>query len=140
MMIGDRLREVRLSQQRSLGDVAEKAEISVATLSRIETNKQTLEVGLLLALAKILKVPAQELIAEADGAVEDEKLATKIAALAGPDRIRLWRDLAQSRRTRRPSRRGVPADLGQQVEELVAQIDYLREEIEGVRKRVRRRA
>src|SRR5688500_1780966 len=62
-MIGERIRETRLAQDRSLADVAAKAQISVATLSRIETDKQSLDLGLFLSIAQVLHVSAQQLLA-----------------------------------------------------------------------------
>src|SRR2546423_3585082 len=61
-MIGERLREARDMRGMSLMDVAGKAHISAATLSRIENNKQGLDFGLFLVLAKILARAPAELV------------------------------------------------------------------------------
>lgn len=138
-MIGARLRQLRQTQGRSLADVAGKASVSVATLSRIETDKQSLELTLLVALAKILAVPPAELLAGITGpSAEEDPLARRIAALETRQRVELWRDLAAERRQRR-GRRPSSKDVVQQVDEVLAQVEFLREELETVRKRVRRR-
>jgi transcriptional regulator with XRE-family HTH domain len=137
MMVGDRLREARHSQQLSLADVAGKASISAATLSRIETNKQSVDLALFLALAKILKSVPHELLGDNDEQRGDaDPLVRKISALKSADRTRMWRDLAASNKTARKMHR---SDLGQQVDELIAQFEYLKTEIESVRTRVRKR-
>ena len=136
-MIGDRLREVRTARHLSLSDVAGKADISAATLSRIENGKQGIDLELFLSLLKILRIQPSEVL-ENDGAVSmNDRLVDQISALDMDQRARLWRDLATSRRTQRTR----PSDaraLGEKVEELVAQVEYLREEIEAVRAKRRR--
>ena len=138
-MIGERIRAVRQSQQLSLNQVADKADISVATLSRIETNKQALDIGLFLVLARILKTAPQEFLdgeGSADGA---DPLVGRIASLDSRERTTLWRDLTAARKNNRSSRRLQMRTLGMQVEELLAQVDFLRGEIESVQKRVKKR-
>jgi transcriptional regulator with XRE-family HTH domain len=137
-MIGEKIRELRHSQGRSLADVAGKAKVSVATLSRIENDKQSVDMGLFLILAKVLQVRANDLLDD-DGAETKDPMARRVAGLGGTDRADFWRDLATERRTQR-NRRGATGarDIAQQVEELVAQVDFLREELESVRKRVKR--
>jgi transcriptional regulator with XRE-family HTH domain len=150
-MVGERIREARLAQSRSLADVAGKANISVATLSRIENDKQSVEVGLFLLLARVLTIPAHELLGTQDeengngdgngnGHSKLDPLVRRIAALGSTDRLELWKELAAERRTRRGSARGSESrHMAQHVEELLAQVDFLREELEGVRKRIKRR-
>lgn len=140
-MIGERLRVARQSQGRSLADIASKVKISVATLSRIETDKQSVDLGLFLSLARALAVPPNEFLEDGNGEDGNNDLARRIASLAATERADLWRELATERRNRRAQRRG-DADtrqMNQHVEELLAQIDFLREELEAVRKRVRKR-
>jgi transcriptional regulator with XRE-family HTH domain len=142
-MIGERIREVRQAQSRSLADVAGKAKISVATLSRIENDKQSVEMGMFLLLAKVLGISPTELLAD-EGQDENESrldpLVRRIASLGAKERLELWRDLAAERRSQRSRARGSESrQIGQQVEELLAQVDFLREELEGVRKRIKRR-
>jgi transcriptional regulator with XRE-family HTH domain len=136
MMVGERIREARHSQQLSLAQVAVKAGISTATLSRIETSKQTVELGLFLALAKILNRAPHELLGDDNG---ETPLADKIASLDGTDRARLWRDVSAARRTERSSkRRSDMVTMAQHVEELIAQVEFLRDELDTVRKRLRK--
>ena len=138
-MIGENIRAARQAQQLSLTDVAGRVGISAATLSRIETGKQSLDLGMFLSLSKILRRQPNELLGE-EGNGEADPLALKIAALSANERVRLWRDLTAARRNQRSTKKpqGI-ANLGQQVEELIAQMDFIREEIEVVRKRLRSR-
>lgn len=139
-MIGERIREARLAQDRSLADVAAKAQISVATLSRIETDKQSLDLGLFLSIAQVLHVSAQQLLGDQGNGTNGDALARRIATLGSRERLELWKDLAEERRTQRGKRRGAEMhQVGQQVEELLAQVDFLREELESIRKRMKRR-
>lgn len=141
-MIGERLRQFRQAQGRSLADIAGKANVSVATLSRIENDKQSLELTLLVALAKILQVPPAEFLTNMNGDDEEnggDPLARRIAGLETKKRAELWRDLAAERRTQRTHARPSARDVAQQVEEVLAQVDFLREELETVRKRMRKR-
>lgn len=141
VMIGEKIRGLRQSQGRSLADIADKAKISVATLSRIENEKQTLDLGLFLVLARVLGIAPAEILS--DGADPDDSvdpLARRIARLHTRERTELWRELAAERRTTRSGTRGQALrELGQQVEELLAHMDFLREELEVVRKRVKTR-
>lgn len=142
-MIGERIREMRQTQGRSLADVAEKAQISVATLSRIENDKQSVDMNMFLTLARVLEVPAQELLDGLEGGETNSggaPLAHRIARLETKKRAELWRDLAAERRSARAKdRHAAGRDVSQQVDELLAQVDFLREELETVRKRIRKR-
>ncbi|HYK02614.1 MAG TPA: helix-turn-helix transcriptional regulator [Thermoanaerobaculia bacterium] len=151
-MVGERIREARLAQNRSLADVAGKAQISVATLSRIENAKQSVEVGLFLLLARVLSIPAHELLGtqeaeehgngngNGNGHSKLDPLVRRIASLGPADRLELWKELAAERRTQRGRARGSESrQMAQHVEELLAQVDFLREELEGVRKKIKRR-
>ena len=65
-----------------------------------------------------------------------DPIVTKISNLPAQERTKLWRGLATSRKT--PDRHsGATRALALQVEEFVAQIDFLRGEIEAVRKKLR---
>lgn len=141
-MIGERIRVLRQAQGRSLADVAGKAKISVATLSRIENDKQSVDLGLFLVLAKLLEIAPQELLAEGGSGSDEgnvDPLARRIAMLETKKRTELWRDLATERRGQRARTRGPRADAAQQVEEMLAQIDFVREELETMRKRIKKR-
>ena len=138
-VVGNRLRQARVARQLSLNDVAQRAKISVATLSRIERDKQGIDVGLFLTLSKILRSTAHELLADASATDKVDPLAVRIAGLDPTERARLWRELTDVHRNYRVSKRGGQArNLGQQVEELLAQIEFLHAEIESVQKRLRR--
>lgn len=134
-MVGERIREARLDQNLSLTTVAAKVRVSPATLSRIENGKQTLDVGLFLALAKTLDVSPEDLLGASQSIRGDETLVAAIAALSPAKRIRLWRELAVARASRPAKMR----EFGQRVEELLAQIDFLKKEIETLRVQLRRR-
>ena len=140
-MIGENIRAARLAQQRSLADVAKKAKISIATLSRIENDKQTLELGLFLTLAKVLdRTPADLLGSDGnDNSNGVDPMVQRIAAFETAERMQFWKDLAVAQRNQRvKTRRLQLGQLSQEVEELLAQIDFMREELESVRKRLRR--
>lgn len=139
-MVGENIRAARQDQHLSLTDVAGRAGISAATLSRIETNKQSLDLGTFLLLARILKRQAHELLGEEDGAT-DLPLAARIVSLGSNERARLWREVSAARRNQKGTARKTEsaANVAMQVEELIAQIDFIRDEIEIVRKRLRSR-
>ena len=134
--VGARLRDARIARHLSLREVASVASISVATLSRIETNKQNLELGLFLSIARILNLPPQELLDETDGTDGVEPMVERIGALTNSDRMRLWRDLAVAARNRNSHRLGA-RKAAQQVDELLAQLDLIRAEIEAVSGRLK---
>ena len=137
-MIGERLREARETRGLSLTDVATEAHISAATLSRIETGKQGLDFGLFLIIAKVLAIAPIDLM-DADGDNSDP-IINRIAHLSSTERTRMWRELTETRRNSRAKRQTRRSDtLAQQMEELFAQFDYIREELESVRNTVRRR-
>jgi transcriptional regulator with XRE-family HTH domain len=139
-MRGARIRQERQAQERSLADVATKAKISIATLSRIETDKQALDLGMFLTLARVLDVSPAELLGGVDEAEEGlDPMVRKIVAFETGERTRLWKELAEARRQRKsPSRRTEVRTLALQVEELLAQIDFLRQELEAIQKRLKK--
>jgi transcriptional regulator with XRE-family HTH domain len=134
-MIGPRLRAARLARHLSLNTVAGEADISVATLSRVERDQQRIDVELLVSLMRILKLAAHDVLdepAEGDGL---DPIVSKISALPATERTKLWRDLAANRKASKPAANA--RLLAQQVEEFLAQIDFLRGEIESVRRKLR---
>lgn len=137
-MLGDRIRQARLSRRLSLNDVASRAKISVATLSRIERDKQGVDMAMSLTLSRILKTSAHELIGADDAGDGAAPLATRIARLPTHERAQLWRDLAASSRRNTTASRKQVRQMAQEVEELLAQLDFLRGEIENMQKRLRR--
>ena len=140
-MVGENIRQARIAQQRSLADVAKRAKISIATLSRIENGKQGLELGVFLTLSKVLDRAPNDLLEngeDGDGGNLDP-LVKKIGAFETNQRTQLWRELAANRRSQHfKNRRLQVRQLSQQVEELLAQIDFMRDELENVAKRLRR--
>ena len=69
-----------------------------------------------------------------------DPLARRIAALDPRERQELWRELAAERRIARKQKRGAEVrQVALHVEELLAQVDFLREELEAVRKRIKKR-
>ena len=136
-MLGNKLRQARLSRQLSLQEVAVRAKISVATLSRIERDKQGLDLEMFLTLTRILKAPPQEMLATENGTAADP-LAAQIARMDPTERTRLWKDLSTTVRASRQGRARL-RNLSFEVEELLAQMDFLRDEILAVQKRLRSR-
>ena len=138
-MVGTRIREARTSRNLSLNEVASRAHVSVATLSRIERDKQGLDLGLFLILCKILKTLPHDLLGAEVGDHVDP-LALQICRLNHGERVQLWRELASVRRKdRRLSMRSNVRRLGDEVEELLAQLQYVQAEIEAVQSHVRKR-
>ena len=134
-MVGEKLRQARVARQLSLADVANEAHVSAATLSRVERDKQAIDVGLFLTLARVLSTTPADLLSEDDGSESDGALATRIAAMQSRERTKLWRQLNAERRELR-GRRADNHAMAQEVEELLAQMDFLRDEIESVRTRL----
>lgn len=137
-MVGDRLRQARVSRQMSLADVAAEAKVSAATLSRVERDKQAIDVELFLTLARVLTTAPADLLKDSanDG---DGALAARVAAMQTRERTQFWRQLNEERRALRPRRRADVQAVAQEVEELLAQMDFLRDEIESVRARLARK-
>ena len=59
--------------------------------------------------------------------------------MGAPDRARLWRGLAEQRLEENIVRQSRGSAVSEQIEELLAQVDFLRGEIESVRKNVGRK-
>lgn len=141
-MVGEKIRQARQAQRLSLIQVAEKAEVSAATLSRIETNKQGLDMELFLRIAEVLQIAPDLLIGDEgpdDGRDDRDDLVDQVASLPASERTRLWREVAATRKSSRVARRAAGRELASQVEELLAQIDFIREEMDSVRRRLRKR-
>ena len=138
-VVGTRIREARTSRNLSLSEVASRAHVSVATLSRIERDKQGLDLGLFLILCRVLKALPHDLLGDEVGENVDP-LALQIGRLNHGERVQLWRDLANARRNdRRQTMRSTARRLGDEVEELLAQLQYVQAEIESVQSQVRKR-
>lgn len=135
MTIGERIREARTAQHLSLTVLSQQLDVSAATLSRIENGKQSLDVTLFLLIAKTLRKAPDELLADAESVAEtDDELVVRIGSLGAAKRAQLWRELAASRRGNHKEK---SRDLSQDIEELLAQVDFIREEIEALRMRTR---
>ena len=137
-MVGTRLRTARQSRNLSLTELAAKAEVSAATLSRIERDKQNLDMALFLTLTRILRLAPHEVLSDPEEEKGLDPLVRAISGMPAAERAKLWRSLAAERR----SHRSVKADsraIASEVDELLAQVDFIRGEIELVQKRLRRR-
>jgi transcriptional regulator with XRE-family HTH domain len=133
--VGKALREARTSRGMSLSEVAHAAGVSTATLSRIETEKQSLDVSLLAAVSRILNVaPGQVLGSEPDPAATEEALVASLSTLSPERRVRVLTAAAKRHGTRR-SKDGIQAQL----DALLATIDVIREEITEIRQQNKRR-
>lgn len=120
-------------------DVARRAGISLASLSRIETNQQGLDIRLFLLLAKILEVDPTDLLPEerAEGGPLAPVLR-RISVLSGEERLALWRGLAdQARGSGKGTRRSALNQLRQEVEELMAQIEFIQAQVGAVHNRLK---
>jgi len=137
-MVGNRIRIARQSRNLSLTELATRAEISAATLSRIERDKQNLDLGLFLTLTRILKLTPHDVLADADDEEGVDPIVRAISGMQTGERAKLWRSLTAERKTHR-SRRENSAAIVNEVDELLAQVDFIRGEIESVQKRLKRR-
>jgi transcriptional regulator with XRE-family HTH domain len=125
--VGETLRRLRTERELSLASVAEKAQISVATLSRVETNKQTIDVHLLVTLARILEVPAGEILGD-DGDTNDvDAVSRKLAQLAPADRTRAYLQAARRRSAK---------EVSSTLDDLLSTVDLLRDELLSVQRAV----
>lgn len=79
-MVGERLRQARVARQMSLADVAGEAHVSAATLSRVERDKQAMDISLFLTLARVLNAATTDLLSGEDGSgVADAALVMRLA-------------------------------------------------------------
>lgn len=133
--IGAALRSARQARRMSLSDVASKAGMSVATLSRIETGKQNVDVSLLVNLAHILHVsPAALIEGNGNGRQPATALSEELAMLSPAERARVLASaLKQSRKD------GTREALHARMESLLMTLDLIREELLHVRQDIRRR-
>ncbi len=90
-----------------------------------------------MSLARILgRDPRDLLVGEEEEGSQVEPVVRKLAGLASTQRKALWNRLADSVRENRKARKSEMRSLANEVEELLAQLDYLRAEIESVRRRL----
>jgi transcriptional regulator with XRE-family HTH domain len=132
--VGGALRTARQSRHLSLSDVAVKAGMSVATLSRIETGKQNVDVTLLVALAHILRVAPATLLGINGNGHPSFTLAEELAALSPAERAHVLASSFKQSRHGEKSREALHA----RVESLLMTLDLIREELLLVKKDIRR--
>jgi transcriptional regulator with XRE-family HTH domain len=126
--VGDTLRRLRTERELSLASVAEKAQISVATLSRVETNKQTIDVHLLLTLARILEVPAGEILGDGGDKNDIDSVSRKLALLEPADRTRAYLQASRRRNAK---------EVTSTLDDLLSTVELLRDELLAVQRAVR---
>lgn len=90
-----------------------------------------------MILSKILKTPPQELINAESAEVPADALAAQISRLDAKERAHLWRDLANRKGPANGKTRMQQVAL--EVDELLAQLEFLRSEIENIQKRLKQR-
>lgn len=133
--IGGAIRTARISVGMSLSDVASIAGVSIATLSRVETDKQSVDVSMLMILSQILHVPASALLGRGGDDRDRDSLARELATLTPADRAEvLATALRQARRGTRSRE-----ELRARVDGLLAALDVVREELLQLQRDVSRR-
>ena len=131
--VGAALRIARRARGLSLNQVATQAGVSTATLSRIETENQTVDVSRLLEISKILDVsPAQIIGGEGHAGDAEDALVDALAALPAPARARVISAAAAPRHQKRNQ-------IEAQIETLLATVDLIRNELASLARQVRRR-
>ncbi len=121
----------------SLGEVAGRAGVSVATLSRIETEKQSISVELLIELASIIGENPGALVSGDghDGPASRRDLVRDLANRSASERAGI---IALATKESRRGRAQHDA-LSAQIDNLLATIDLIVDEINELRKQVRRK-
>jgi transcriptional regulator with XRE-family HTH domain len=137
-MVGNRLRVARQSRNLSLTELAARADISAASLSRIERDKQNVDLGLFLTLTRILNLTPHEILEDAASDEGVDPLVRAISGMQTGERAQLWRSLAEESKIHR-ARKAKGRSVANEVEELLAQVDFIRGEIESVQNRLRGR-
>lgn len=134
--IGTALRNARTARGMSLNDVATDAGISVATLSRIETDKQNVDVPLLITLAGLLHVtPAALLDGEGALRVDPATLAHDLASLSSGERGQVIADALEHARGRGHSRQALEA----RVDSLLVALDLVEDELRALQRGMKKR-
>ncbi|HYH08653.1 MAG TPA: helix-turn-helix transcriptional regulator [Thermoanaerobaculia bacterium] len=132
--IGERLRTARRNRQMSLESVAKKLGVSVATLSRIETNKQGIDLPFFVELAHVIGIEPSAFVGENGGGNGSDGLVRQLAALPPDQRMLI---MAETARDSRPSvKRG---DLHRRLDGLLTTLDLIRDELLAVRSAVKDR-
>lgn len=129
--LGQTLRRLRQERQLSLTQVAGKAGVSVATLSRVETNKQSVDVELVTTLARILDVAPSALLGGPGGDGGGiGSLARRLASLRPEERTQVFVESSRRRDTRQ---------LASVLDDLLSTLDILRDELMQVHRAVKRK-
>jgi transcriptional regulator with XRE-family HTH domain len=132
--VGVSLRSARKARGLSLNEVASATGISTATLSRIETDKQNVDVALFVSISAVLRVSPADILGNGDGHGSEESLAGALAALSTDQRARVIAAAFQQRAPRRSTE-----DLHARIDVLLATIDIVRAEVAELQTQVRRR-
>jgi transcriptional regulator with XRE-family HTH domain len=116
--------------------VASQAGISAATLSRIETDKQNVDVGTLVSLSGVLGIEPATLLANSNG--DGHAPDALIGALATMPPAECAQLIAESMKQSRRGRARRDA-LHARIDLLVAALDLIHEELLELRRDARRR-
>lgn len=128
--VGERLRRIRMERRLSLAHLADRVGVSVATLSRVETSKQNIDVSMLVTLASVLDVSPGEILGERNDGDDADGLKRRLARLPRAERTRLFLEASRVRQMQ---------ELSSMVDDLIATLDVLREELAQLQKNVRKR-
>jgi transcriptional regulator with XRE-family HTH domain len=118
--IGNSLRRLRVERHLSLATVAGQAGISVATLSRVETGKQNVDVALLMTLSRILGVAPGEMLGADEQNDDLGELSRRVSRLPPAERARVFAEASRRRATR---------DISTTMDDLLMQVDLIRDEL-----------
>jgi transcriptional regulator with XRE-family HTH domain len=132
--IGERLRSARRSRQMSLDSVAKQLGVSVATLSRIETNKQGIDLPFFIQLADVIGVAPASFLDEDGKANGNDGLIRRLAAFPADERAQI---MIAASRDGKPN--GTRVDLHRRLDTLLATLDIMRDQLLEVRLAVRKR-
>ena len=134
--IGNALRTARTSRGMSLSEVGDAVGISAATLSRIETEKQGVDVEMLITLSRILRVSPADMLDSAEHQRNDgQALVSALAALPSEERARVV--VAAGRQNVSPKRSR--EHLQAQLDALLTTIDLIRDELRDIQRQAHRR-
>ena len=132
--VGEALRSARKARGLSLHEVAKATGISTATLSRIETEKQNVDVALFVSISRVLRVAPGDILRTGEGGESEEALAQTLATLPADKRARVISAASQGRAVRRDG-----GDLQARIDGLLATLDLVREELSDLQRHVSRR-
>ncbi|MGA7614130.1 MAG: helix-turn-helix transcriptional regulator [Thermoanaerobaculia bacterium] len=135
--VGERIRDARKRRSLSLADVASKLDISAATLSRIETDKQPLQLDTFLRLARIVGEDPSFLLAGNRKSDGQGSLLQQIARLSRGEKQKLWQQLARKSEHARRRNGGDSRQLAEEVDELLAQVELIRSALLALRRKMR---